>query len=94
MKKILTLVTLVVAFATAIFAAVQTELRMRVFYNGDDGTNRFAVAEVDSVKFTVDTLEFKVSFVNWDGEELQSGTLQSGATPKYEGEEPKREQTE
>ncbi len=94
MKKILTLVALVVAFATAIFAAVQTELRMHVFHDGDNGTNKFTVAEVDSVKFTVDTLEFKVSFVDWDGEELQSGILQSGAPPKYEGEEPKREQTE
>ncbi len=46
------------------------------------------------MKFFNDTLEYKVSFVDWDGTELQSGILQSGSMPEYKGEEnPTREQT-
>ena len=95
MKKIFTSLMVVLAFCTVLYAAVQTELRMHVFRNGDNGKNMFtSLDEVDSVKFIYDTLEFKVSFVNWDGTELQSGILQSGSMPKYKGEEnPTREQT-
>ncbi len=83
------------AFCTAIFAVVQTEMRMHVFSNGDNGMNIVkALTDVDSVKFMNDTLEFKVSFVNWDGTELQSGILQSGSMPEYKGaKDPEREQT-
>ena len=93
MKKIFTSLLVVVAFCTAIIAAVQTELRMHIFQEGDKGECYHVVGKVDSVKFTLDTLEFRVSFVDWNGTELQSGILQSGATPKYEGVEPTREQT-
>ena len=95
MKKIFTSLIVALAFCTAIIAAVQTELRMHVFTNGDNGMNMFkALAEVDSVKFTYDTLEFKVTFENWDGTELQSEVLQSGVTPEYKGEKaPERGQT-
>ena len=90
-----TLLLVALAFCTVLFAAVQTELRMHVFRNGDNGKNMFtSLDEVDSVKFIYDTLEFKVSFVNWDGTELQSGILQSGSMPEYKGEkDPEREQT-
>ena len=85
----------VLTFCTAIFAVVQTEMRMHVFSNGDNGMNIVkALTDVDSVKFMNDTLEFKVSFVNWDGTELQSGILQSGSMPEYKGaKDPEREQT-
>ena len=93
MKKIFTSLLVVLACCTAIIAAVQTELRMHIFQEGDKGESFYVVSRVDSVKFTLDTLEFRVSFVDWNGTELQSGILQSGATPKYEGKEPTREQT-
>ena len=95
MKKIFTSLLVALAFCTVIIAAVQTELRMHVFSNGDNGQNIVkALTDVDSVKFMNDTLEFKVSFVNWDGTELQSGILQSGSMPEYKGEEnPTREAT-
>ena len=95
MKKIFTSLLVVLAFCTVIIAAVQTELRMHVFSNGDNGQNIVkALADVDSVKFTYDTLEYKVTFMDWDGTVLQSGILLAGETPKYEGEKnPTREQT-
>ena len=93
MKKIFTSLLVVLACCTAIIAAVQTELRMHIFQEGDNGESYHVVGKVDSLKFTLDTLEFRVSFVDWNGTELQSGILQSGATPKYEGVEPTREQT-
>ena len=95
MRRFFTSLLVVVAFCTAIIAAVQTELRMHVFSNGDNGQNIVkALAEVDSVKFTYDTLEYKVTFMDWDGTVLQSGILLAGETPKYEGEKnPTREQT-
>jgi hypothetical protein len=34
-----------------------------------------------------------VSFVNWDGKELQSITVSSGDTPVYSGDTPQREAT-
>ena len=93
MNKIFTSLLVALACCTAIIAAVQTELRMHIFQEGDKGESYHVVGKVDSVKFTLDTLEFRVSFVDWNGTELQSGILQSGATPKYEGKEPTREQT-
>ena len=93
MKKIFISLLVALASCTAIIAAVQTELRMHIFQEGDKGESFYVVSRVDSVKFTLDTLEFRVSFVDWNGTELQSGILQSGATPKYEGVEPTREQT-
>ena len=94
MKKIFTSLLVALAFCTAIIAAVQKEMHMHVFQNGDKGESYYMVKNVDSVKFTIDTLEYKVSFVNWDGTELQSGILQSGSMPEYKGEEnPTREQT-
>ena len=59
MKKIFTSLLVALAFCTVIIAAVQTELRMHVFRNGDDGKNMFLLSEVDSVKFMNDTLESK-----------------------------------
>ena len=58
MRKIFTSLLMVLALCTAIIAAVRTEMRMHVFSNGDNGMNMVkALAEVDSVKFTNDTLE-------------------------------------
>ena len=57
MRKIFTSLLVALALCTAIIAAVRTELRMHVFSNGDNGMNMVkALAEVDSVKFTYDTL--------------------------------------
>ena len=94
MKKIFTSLMVVLACCTAIIAAVQTELRLHVYRNGDNGETYHVVSEVDSMKFSYDTLEYKVSFVNWDGTVLQSSVLQSGSMPEYKGvENPTREQT-
>ena len=94
MKKVFTSLFVVLAFCTAIIAAVQTEMRMHVFQNGDKGESYHVVKNVDSVNFTIDTLEYKVSFIDWDGTVLQSGILQSGSMPEYkDGENPTREQT-
>ena len=94
MKKIFTSLFVVLAFCTVLFAAVQTELRLHVYRNGDNGVTYHVVSEVDSMKFSYDTLEYKVSFVNWNGTVLQSSVLQSGSMPEYKGEEnPTREQT-
>ena len=94
MKKVFTSLLVVLAFCTAIIAAVQTELRLRVFQEGDKGETYLVVQKIDSMKFSYDTLEYKVSFVDWDGTVLQSGILQSGSMPEYKGgENPTREQT-
>ena len=95
MKKIFTSLMVVLAFCTVLFAAVQTEMRLHVYRNGDNGQNLLiTVSEVDSMKFFNDTLEYKVSFVDWDGTVLQSSVLQSGSMPEYKGEvNPTREQT-
>ena len=94
MKKIFTSLFVVLAFCTVLFAAVQTELRLHVYRNGDNGVTYHVVSEVDSMKFSYDTLEYKVSFVNWNGTVLQSSVLQSGSMPEYKGEvNPTREQT-
>ncbi len=58
MRKIFTSLLMALALCTAIIAAVRTEMRMHVFSNGDNGMNMVkALAEVDSVKFTNDTIE-------------------------------------
>ena len=94
MKKIFTSLFVVLAFCTVLFAAVQTELRLHVFQEGDKGETYLIVHKIDSMKFSYDTLEYKVSFVDWDGTVLQSGILQSGSMPEYKGgENPTREQT-
>ena len=94
MKKIFTSLLVALAFCTVLFAAVQTELRLHVFQEGDKGETYLVVQKIDSMKFSYDTLEYKVSFVNWDGTVLQSSVLQSGSMPEYKGEEnPTREQT-
>ena len=95
MKKIFTSLMVVLAFCTVLFAAVQTEMRLHVYRNGDNGRNLLiTVSEVDSMKFFNDTLEYKVSFVDWDSTVLQSSVLQSGSMPEYKGgENPTREQT-
>ena len=64
---------------------------MHVFQNGDKGESYHVVKNVDSVKVTIDTLAFKVTFLDWNGSELQSGLVQSGVTPKPE--DPTREET-
>jgi hypothetical protein len=57
MKKIFTSLLVALTFCTVIIATVQTELRMHVFRNGDNGQSKFLLSEVDSVKFMNDTLE-------------------------------------
>ncbi len=94
MKKIFTSLLVALAFCTVLFATVQTELRLHVFQEGNKGETYLVVQKIDSMKFSYDTLEYKVSFVDWDGTVLQSGILQSGSMPEYKGEEnPTREQT-
>ena len=97
MRRSFTSLLATLTFCTAVVATVRTEMRMHVFSNGDNGMNIVkALAEVDSVKFTNDTLDsrkYEVTFLNWDGKKLQSDSLQSGSMPAYVGEGPEREQT-
>lgn len=70
-KRIEMLLTIATCCAT-LLAVVRTELQMHVFRNGDNGENMFAaLSEVDSVKFTYDTLRSKLytsEFFNYNGE--------------------------
>lgn len=94
MKRYFALIFSLFICCVAIFSTVQTEMRMCVYRNGDDGTTMSSVlSEVDSVRFVLDTLKFKVAFNDWDGIELQSSIVQSGSMPKYVGDSLKREST-
>lgn len=62
--------------------------------NGDKATDY--AGEFKEITLTVEaaTVEYKITFVNWDGAELQSGMVAEGELPVYEGDEPTRPATE
>ena len=94
MKKFIVFCLTVAVCCTALIATVQTKMRMHLFRNGDNGKNLSVVlSELDSVTFSLDTMDYKVTFIDWDGTELQSDNWQSGSMPEYDETKLNREQT-
>ncbi len=94
MKRKITSLLAVAAGSAALFAAAETQLRMHVFQDGDDGAMSAPVAKIDSVKFTYDTLEGKKLYTSEfynDGELF--ATLENCSYDSVPVSEPTRDTT-
>ncbi len=94
MKRKITSLLAITAGSAALFAAAETQLRMHVFQDGDDGAMSAPVAKIDSVKFTYDTLEGKKLYTSEfynDGELF--ATLENCSYDSVPVSEPTRDTT-
>ncbi len=94
MKRKITSLLAIAAGSAVVFAAAETQLRMHVFQDGDDGAMSAPVAKIDSVKFTYDTLEGKKLYTSEfynDGELF--ATLENCSYDSVPVSEPTRDTT-